>query len=323
MSVESSLRGYEGKSVYLAFSGGSDSSAMAHALKRVGSIVTCVYVDHGWGEHGKEWIDVCKRMADRLAFDYIHFSIDSSSVKGEGLEDSSRNGRYGVLASILKKDDVMLTAQHMDDQAETFVIQLLRGGGVAGLSCMPLRRELGCGYLERPWLSVPKREIMEYINKHDIQYISDPSNFCEDMDRNFVRHRVIPVIASHRWTNPSAMIARSADNMQVSMEVEKDWYNMKRDAMLTNGLPDIKRLAAMNNPLISTFMKYWIAENGVKTPSKERLAAITDAIVKGAGVTIQWEGGSISTKKGVISLEGRTAKSHALTCENGWDSCLL
>lgn len=316
MNIEASLFQYSGKKVFLAFSGGSDSSALAYALKAVGAYVTCVYIDHGWNDLGRQWISTCELMANQLGFDFMHFSIKAKNIVGEGLEDSSRNGRYQIFSSLLKKDDIMLTAQHMDDQAETLLIQLFRGGGVAGLAGMPLRKKLGEGYLERPWLSASKLDIEKYAKEHNIQSIEDPSNACEDMDRNFIRHRVLPVIKLHRWSNPSAMISRSADNIRVSLEVEKDWYDMKKNSVIINGHISLRQLRMMDEALIGTFIKYWIAEQStVKIPSKERISAIVKAIVKNNGVIIQWEGGAISIRKGTIYLQDNTNSTDEDTME--------
>jgi tRNA(Ile)-lysidine synthase len=110
--------------------------------------------------------------------------------------------RYHAISTLLKPGDSLLTAHHADDQAETLLLNLMRGSGVDGLSAMPESRKLGKGVLQRPMLGFKSSELKNYLGANDVEWIEDPSNQFLDHDRNFVRHEVIPLLEK-RWPEVS------------------------------------------------------------------------------------------------------------------------
>ena len=299
------LRSLRKKSVYLAYSGGSDSSAMLHAMHSVGlKDVQCVYVDHGWSELGQQWKTWCQRQVEKYGYHFTSFSIQARSMEGEGLEDASRKGRYECLSSVLDAHSVMCVAQHADDQAETLLIQLLRGKGVEGLAGMPRSQPLGKGTMLRPWLDVGKDTITQYIHKHSIEYIDDPSNADTHLDRNFIRHHIIPAMKEHRWIQAPKLIARTAEHLQAHLLVQKDWYVMKKKECSVNGQVSVRKLRSMEAPVLSTFIKMWLEDEHDTHPTKLACDLITHSILqKKGGVTIQWEKGQAFIKGDTIEVQ--------------------
>ena len=114
--------------------------------------------------------------------------------------------RYRLLKSILRAGDVLLSAHHQDDLAETLLLQLFRGAGPHGLASIADRQQFGSGILLRPLLDVTSADIREYARFHDLEWINDPSNEQDRYDRNYIRHRVLPAI-QQRWPAVSARIA--------------------------------------------------------------------------------------------------------------------
>jgi tRNA(Ile)-lysidine synthase len=117
-----------------------------------------------------------------------------------------------VFVEVTRANEVLLTGQHRDDQAETLLFRLLRGAGVRGLSGMPRQRRLGKGYLLRPLLDATRADLEAYAAEHQLSWIEDPSNLDQHFSRNYLRHQVLPVLTA-RWPQAIASMARSAGHM--------------------------------------------------------------------------------------------------------------
>ncbi len=141
-----------------------------------------------------------------------HLAIVRTAVErdsGHGPEAAARRARHEAFASELRNDEVLALAHHRDDQAETFLLRALRASGPDGLGAMRAWRRFGHGWLWRPLLDVPRSELPAYAKHHGLHWIEDPSNADTDLDRNFLRHRVLPLLRE-RWPHADAAFARSA-----------------------------------------------------------------------------------------------------------------
>ncbi len=181
----------------VAFSGGRDSTALLHALSRISGVapVIAVHVHHGLHEDADAQAAHCRQVADRWGIEYQLHPIRVPIPSREGLEASARRLRYQALARELTPRSVVLTAHHAADQAETFLLAALKGSGPAGLAAMPAWRRLGRGWLGRPWLTVSAAAIADYVARHRLAWIEDPSNQDTRFDRNFLRREVLPVLS--------------------------------------------------------------------------------------------------------------------------------
>ena len=146
----------------VAFSGGVDSTVLAHLLvkqrRKLGGL-RLVHVDHGLQAASAEWSGHCARQARawRVPFVLLQASIERS--RGESPEAAARDARYALLGEALEPGEVLVTAQHRDDQVETLLLQLFRGAGVAGLAAMPAMPRSAAGRIVRPLLECLAREI--------------------------------------------------------------------------------------------------------------------------------------------------------------------
>lgn len=131
---------------------------------------------------------------------------------GRSLEQAARQARYTAIEMRLEEGEVLLTAQHRDDQAETLLFRLLRGAGVRGLAAMPARRRLGRGWLMRPLLDVSRGELEAHARRLGLAWVEDPSNDSPDFSRNYLRHQVMPLLAQ-RWPQSVTTLARTAAHM--------------------------------------------------------------------------------------------------------------
>lgn len=197
--------------LWIAYSGGVDSHALLHCCAcqstQLPEIAGAIHVNHGLSSNAGVWERHCKTTCDGLGIDLVISRISPST--GEGLEDQARRARYEAIASYLDPGDVVLLAQHQDDQAETFLLQALRGGGPRGTASMPVAGLLGNGAIARPLLQTSREAIMEYAELHQLDWIEDESNQDERFERNFLRRSVIPIL-KERWPAASKTLARSA-----------------------------------------------------------------------------------------------------------------
>jgi tRNA(Ile)-lysidine synthase len=197
----------------VAFSGGLDSSALLHAMAalrdRFAIAVGAVHVHHGLQADADAWVNHCRRVCTGYDIPLSVLHADARPAQGESPEAAARLARYAVLADWLVPDHCLLTAQHQDDQAETLLLQLLRGAGVHGLAAMPVCTALGAGTHLRPLLSVRRQALLEYARADGLEWIEDPSNAETGLDRNFLRHDVMPLLRS-RWPALAGTLSRSA-----------------------------------------------------------------------------------------------------------------
>ena len=135
--------------------------------------------------------------------------VNAVASQGESPEEAARNARYTALKSLIGVNDVLLVAQHRDDQLETVLLQLFRGSGLRGLSAMPEIMAFGQGVMLRPLLNVSKLAIDDYARVHALSWVDDPSNLSNDYDRNFLRNAVLPLL-KQRWPACDKTVARSA-----------------------------------------------------------------------------------------------------------------
>lgn len=199
----------------IAFSGGLDSTVLLHllaSLSKTHSLPTlsAIHVHHGLQPVADTWPDHCRSVCEALgvALEVVHVQVRP----GASIERAAREARYGAFVAAIHSNEVLLTAQHRDDQAETLLFRLLRGAGVKGLSAMPRQRPLGQGHLLRPLLDVSRAQLQAYATQQGLSWIEDPSNDDHRYARNYLRQRVFPVL-TELWPQASMTLARSAGHM--------------------------------------------------------------------------------------------------------------
>ena len=170
--------------IALAVSGGADSMCLAFLAKSMN--VKALVVDHGLRpESGSEALLTLERLeaigVDAEILTWAHKGVPTSNIQA-----AAREARYSLMARRCSNLGIatLLTAHHMDDQAETFLLRLNRGSGLAGLAGMADKRELEAGLmLARPLLTYSKAELADVLRRHSIEWVEDPSNTSETFDR--------------------------------------------------------------------------------------------------------------------------------------------
>ncbi|ROL85358.1 tRNA lysidine(34) synthetase TilS [Pseudomonas chlororaphis] len=205
----------------IAFSGGLDSTVLLHLLAQLKQRhrlppLTAIHVHHGLQAAADAWPEHCRAQCEALA---VPLQVVAVQVQpGASLERAAREARYAVFEEITGSNELLLTAQHRDDQAETLLFRLLRGAGIRGLSAMPASRALGLGHLLRPLLDVSRDELERYARDHQLRWIDDPSNQDRQFSRNYLRHQVFPLLTA-RWPQAASSMARSAAHLREAREL--------------------------------------------------------------------------------------------------------
>ena len=172
--------------LWIGFSGGVDSTVLLHGLRHVRQAVA-VHIDHGLVPEAPTWALHCSAVAVEMGVPFVHRSVKVAAAGSR--EGAARTARHAVWRSLVERGDVLVLAHHADDQAETRVWQLLTGREPGG---MPTERPLGAGRLVRPLLGIRRRAILDYAERHGLRWIEDPSNADLTIDRNRIRHQVMP-----------------------------------------------------------------------------------------------------------------------------------
>lgn len=199
----------------VAFSGGLDSTVLLQLLADLARRealppLRAIHVHHGLQPAADAWPEHCRRVCTALGIplEVVRVQVEA----GRSLEQAARQARYTAIEMRLEEGEVLLTAQHRDDQAETLLFRLLRGAGVRGLAAMPARRRLGRGWLMRPLLDVSRGELEAHARRLGLAWVEDPSNDSLDFSRNYLRHQVMPLLAQ-RWPQSVTTLARTAAHM--------------------------------------------------------------------------------------------------------------
>lgn len=211
----------DARSFCVAFSGGMDSTVLLYALAQLAQqhalpALRAIYIDHGLQEAAQSWAVHCQQICDALQ---VPLSIVRVSVApSASVEQAAREARYAAFAQHLQSGEVLLMAQHQDDQAETLLFRLMRGTGVAGLRGIPIARPLAQGHVLRPLLMVSHQQLLNYAKQYQLAWIEDPSNATDTFDRNYLRRQVIPALKS-RWPTMQQNLQRTAEHMHEAQQL--------------------------------------------------------------------------------------------------------
>jgi len=283
---------------WVAYSGGLDSSVLLHALAtirdRLPFALYALHVDHGLHRDSPSWATHCTCTCTRLGVPLRTRRLDLAPARGESLEAIARQARYASMGEWLGSDDLLLTAQHRDDQAETLLLALLRGSGPAGLAAMPPVAPLGRGRLVRPLLDLGRAELLDYARSRKLHWLEDPSNRDLRHDRNFLRHRVLPRL-TERWPAAATSIARSAAHCAEAQAIIDP---VARNAALEAagqgpGTLSIKRLLDLALPLRKAVLRRWFRDQGRVPPDAANLDRILTEVMTAradANPLVAWPG---------------------------------
>ncbi len=269
------------KTIVVALSGGLDSVVLFHYLRMHYSDVKlrAVHINHHLHRHSDKWADFCQILCTSNHVKYI--CIDIFPSKKNNIEKNARDMRYQVLLSHLKKNEVLCTAHHAQDQAETLLLQLFRGSGIAGLSSMPMLKKFGKNLYYRPFLSLEKIEISRYAKEHQLKFIEDESNFNTYFRRNFIRHTLLPLIKT-RYNGIIKCLTRTAKHQGETFSLLQDLakQDIKYFKLVSaNGRFIIDALNHLPKARIGNILRYYFCEQHILMPCEKILKQIINTLL--------------------------------------------
>jgi tRNA(Ile)-lysidine synthase len=262
------------KSMTVALSGGIDSVVLLHLLhqlqKRQNFTLKASHVHHGLSKNADKWVKFCEKLCTKLSVPLDVHYIKLPQKKSLGIEGEARQLRYEKL--LQSQTDLVVLAHHEDDQAETFLLQLIRGAGVKGLSSMAYFD--GTRRLWRPLLNTSRIDIEKYAKKHKLKWIEDESNQNIDFDRNFIRSKVLPIL-KNRFNHIIKVISRSSAHLAEAQHLldelaQKDLKSNLKSINYNHKLK-VKALEKLSNARAKNVLRYWLEINDQLMPSKDLL----------------------------------------------------
>jgi len=268
----------------LALSGGHDSSVLLHVLAslrgELPGALAAVHVDHGLQPGAAAWSEFCRRACAALDVPFTAERLACGPPPGESVEAWARRERYRVLRGHLRAGEVLLTAHHRDDQAESVLLALLRGSGPYGLRALAAYRPCPPGSLLRPLIEQPRARLADYARRHGLRWVEDQSNRDPRRDRNYLRHTVLPALRA-RWPDCAASLARAAR-----------WQGEAAGALERGARADLQAartadpavlavpaLRALPRARLAAALRAWIREHDRRTPPQARLETVIDAVL--------------------------------------------
>lgn len=288
----------------VAFSGGLDSTALLYALAMLkqeghpvsGVPVVAIHVDHDLHSNSAAWGEHCRSVANSLGVEFRSLAVNVQLESGKGPEASARDARYSALHAELGKDDWLLSAHHREDQAETLLLNLIRGSGPAGVAGIGVARRFGPGWLVRPMLNVNRADLREFVESEALQWVEDPSNTDRRFDRNFLRHEVLPRLKS-RWPDIAARLQRSAGHAGEASQLLVDLAEIDLAALGSRSerLP-IDAMSKLSAARQRNLIRYALRDLGLSTPTAMQLDRIQNELIparEDAQPLVTWPGASV------------------------------
>ncbi|VFP80333.1 tRNA lysidine(34) synthetase TilS [Candidatus Erwinia haradaeae] len=269
--------------IIIAYSGGLDSTVLLHHLVQLKKEnpffkFKAIHIHHGLHDLADSWATHCKIQCDIWEVPLIIQKVQVKNQKYKGIEATARQIRYQALYKNMQPNETLLTAQHQDDQTETFILALKRGSGPTGLASMTQIKLHGRHRHIRPFLNKSQLEIKEWAIKNTLSWVTDPSNQDIRYDRNFLRSKIIPLL-NKRWPYFSRTVSRSA---QLCNDQEKLLDEFLLD-ILNNLIDQVQSLNFIPLKIMShsrrfALLRRWIQHQKSDMPSSRVLQNIWEQV---------------------------------------------
>ena len=310
------------KRIAVALSGGLDSvvllDTVCKAQAKNPSQIFVFHIHHGLQKQADDWLIFCEKLAKKYKVHFDFRLLHLGNQEQGNIEARARAGRYEALTELCMEYGIedLLLAHHQNDQAETVLLQLLRGAGVAGVAGMPNTRTLnnteGKITLHRPLLNQSRTELEGYAKAHKLKWIEDPSNQDSKYRRNAIRKSILPALEK---IQPEAIanLARSAGLLgEAQVLLDRLAAQDSKTILMKAGLKhkSLMDLEKKDLPSANNVLRYWLKANDLAMPSQERLAAWwRDLNSVKAGAQLEWshDQKTIRLWRGILQIEDEKA----------------
>ncbi|WP_313078905.1 tRNA lysidine(34) synthetase TilS [Pulveribacter sp.] len=266
----------------VALSGGADSTALLLACaERWPGQVTALHVHHGLQAAADDFVRHCQRLCESLSVPLAVRHVDARPAPGQSPEDAARRARYEALRALALASQApaaiqsIALAQHADDQAETILLALSRGAGVAGLAAMPGQWERGGLHWHRPLLRVAGADVRQWLRARGQNWVEDPTNGDERYTRNRIRARLLPAL-QQAFPHFRDTFARSAAHAAQASALLQEVAQADLDAVGTP--PRIDALQRLSHARQANVLRHWLRSCHATTPSAAQLAELQSQV---------------------------------------------
>ena len=293
---------------WIALSGGLDSTVLLSAAAAIRALLPgalhAVHIDHGLHPDSGIWSARCQSRCEALAIPLVICRLHLQPAPGESIEAIARAARYRAFIELLGPGELLLTAHNRDDQAETLLLALLRGSGVQGLAAMPFAAPLGAGHLLRPLLDVTRDALAVYARAQGLDWSEDPSNGDTALDRNYLRHRILPLLRE-RWPAVSTVFSRSASHCAEAAQLSERLAAETLAGLRGErpGTLDIPALSRLDRSRQKAALRLWIKQAGFAAPDARHLDRILDEVLPAradANPLVAWTGCEVRRYRGEL-----------------------
>lgn len=305
------------KNIVVALSGGIDSVVLLHYLHtHYPDNCRAIHCNHHLSKHCVKWSEFCKDLCNKLSIPYSN--VDILIENESNLEENARKKRYNSLLSDLKENEVLCTAHHQNDQAETILLQLFRGAGVAGLASMPKSKPLGKGVHYRPMLNIKKSEIIQYTKDNHLSWVEDDSNTDTNFRRNFLRLDIIPKLEV-AYKNLAKTLTRSAKHQSEALQLIQALAKIDIQAhqlINLNHQINIQKLTQLDTLRIKNVIRYHLSSLKFLAPSDKVMKQILDLLSakEDANPLVSWDKFEIRRFQGQLYFINNQANQNEDFC---------
>jgi len=261
--------------VCVGLSGGRDSVVLLHAIVQrraeLDVALSAIHVNHQISPHAEKWAGFCADLCATLAAPLTIERVTVPRDGGKGLEAAARDARYGAFAAL--DTDAIVLAHHLDDQAETVLLQAFRGAGLKGISGMPavkLLRNTGQKLIVRPLLDIESDTLAAYAVQHQLAWIEDESNDDTRYFRNHLRHEVLPRIAVHA-PHYRASLMRLAKHAADAQQLLDELAHIDSKSVVEREHLKLAPLLALSDPRAKNLLRYFFSQTGIAVPNAVQL----------------------------------------------------
>ena len=293
-----------GSSILVGLSGGVDSVVLLDLLHvlapRLSLKLSALHVHHGISQNADDWALFCTALCERLDIPIAIRKIDISPLRAKGVEAAARALRYAAFAEL--PCDYVALAHHQDDQVETLLLQLLRGAGVNGASAMPVISADGRQKIVRPLLHCTRDEIVEYASARGLQWVEDESNADDACPRNFLRHRLLPLLGE-RFPAYRGTLSRSAQHFAEAGELLSDLAAIDGAHAISNGLLEVDALQHLSPARAKNLLRYFLHQMKAPMPQAVQIDELLHQMLgakNDAGVCVEFGGWQMRRFQGKI-----------------------
>ncbi|HHT0593799.1 TPA: tRNA lysidine(34) synthetase TilS [Legionella anisa] len=268
----------------VGYSGGLDSTVLLHVLASQPTLLVklvAVHVNHGISANALRWQLHCQQFCQNLGIPLVTQSVQFD--RSANIEEGARIARYAVFSSLLTEQDCFISGHHLNDQAETVLLQLFRGSGVDGLAAMPDFGQLEPGKIARPFLTHSREQLEHYATLHQLNWIEDESNQDTSYSRNYLRQYIMPLLKK-KWPGVVGNIARTALHCQqakrnLDMLAAQDMILEENLEKLTSNSLLITSLKTLGRDRIANVLRSWLKNNQIQLPSTVTFWRLIDEVI--------------------------------------------